>query len=326
MAPLSPIDHPEPPDQPRSSGSGYPPPGTPYYTPLTLPLSLETTAATKPTGVVPTGPCTPRFYATTPGCLASIQATDAWSMAAAVPSGPATAGEGAPRRTLALPFSAAGRLSFPSFTPSNLAQLLTRASTSPSPAAAGQCRSQSVPSVLLIDTRIPSQFQASHVIDSINLSVPSALLKRPNFTLDRIVTMLTDPVAKARLSHWLEHTHIVIIDQNSPYLAQQGVVSHLCQKFSDPQSKVHVGWLRGGFDAFALRFPVLCVASDSSDASKSLLHADVLSGSLSPTVPTMGSTANSLTIQPGSLSHLFADARQRPLDSFFLSYRHNNEP
>ncbi|KAJ1914664.1 phosphotyrosine-specific ptp2-like protein [Tieghemiomyces parasiticus] len=303
---------------------------TPYFTPYTHILSPHDAAAPAPAistpddVVIPTGPCTPRFYTRTPppGDLSDEPTGSSYGV---IPR---------PRHSV----KGAGSLAslcpaFPGYTPSTLAQLLQRAHGRGT-VGDDDHASRPSPAVLLLDTRIPSHFTRQHVRGALNVSVPSTLIKRPGFTLDRIASLLSDPDDRAALEAWTSCTHVVVMDQNSVALTEQGVVTHLCQKFVRPGSPAHVGWLRGGFDTFVRRFPELCSDVQVADETTPPVSVDASQPPADPvTIPptrcpttTSSGVVGVLPPRLGPLTGRLSGTRNRPLDAFFMSFRHNNEP
>ena len=55
--------------------------------------------------------------------------------------------------------------------------------------------------LLMVDIRPPTAFSQSHIVSSINLCAPSTLLKRPEFTADRLAEQMLDPGPELSLIH-----------------------------------------------------------------------------------------------------------------------------
>ncbi|KAJ1656252.1 phosphotyrosine-specific ptp2-like protein [Dispira simplex] len=239
-----------------------------------------------------------------------------------------------------------GSFSFPSFTPSTLAQLLgpsrPRASSvslsiAPVTKVSSDSASRSsdpvtTPRVLLLDIRIPSQFTQSHIADAVNLSVPSTLLKRAGYTVDRVASMLSHPEDQRKLLAWATYTHVVIMDHNSHTLTEQSVITNLCQKFTDPASTVHIGWLRGGFEAFRARFPATCVSSHPESSARipnsgsAVKNQPYRSAEQQPLDQLLNSVKRSNNNVLGPLTCPVSVNEDPMRNPFFLSFCHNNEP
>jgi len=109
--------------------------------------------------------------------------------------------------------------------------------------------------VLILDLRPPSSFVQSHLPGALSLPVPSTLLKRPAFTIDKLAQMLSTKAAKA-ITRFKDAKEIVIIDQDSPIAAPGSVIVGLANKFGNSMSESeaqarqgHVHFVKGGMAA-----------------------------------------------------------------------------
>jgi rhodanese-related sulfurtransferase len=84
--------------------------------------------------------------------------------------------------------------------------------------------------VLILDLRPPSSFFESHLPNALSLPVPSTLLKRPAFTVEKLAEMLPANARKA-VTSFTDTKEIVIIDQDSPIAAPGSVIVGLASKF-----------------------------------------------------------------------------------------------
>ncbi|KAJ1965144.1 phosphotyrosine-specific ptp2-like protein, partial [Dimargaris xerosporica] len=331
------------PNTPDSVGFNHLGPETPYFTPMDQLLPAPTagdqsgyfhemrdtaTAPHRPLTPVPTGPCAPR----TGPLLAAFAAHHANGSPSShnnyrptVPSllrrSPGTSATVVTRPPPSHNASSSG-VAFPTLTPSNLAHLIT---VNRSDLSCSTLRRSSISSthglptnVLLIDTRPHSQFRQSHIRGAVNICIPSTLLKRATFGVDKVVASLSSsPESQQLVREWDSFTHIVIMDQRSSTMQEQSGVFCLCQKFTQTTSTVHIGWLLGGFDAFARRFPHLCTEPLPKDAKGPLGDSPFHNRRLSAGVRYSEPKTCPIPSVVGS----------RAVDNpFFLSFRHNNEP
>lgn len=167
---------------------------------------------------------------------------------------------GAPRRRTTMaatePLMASGRIT--ATTPAELCHLLEKQALGGSHAPTH---------LLMVDIRPPTAFSQSHIVSSINLCAPSTLLKRPEFTADRLAEQMLDPGPERNVfQQWHEftsaeapHSWIVAIDADSTSLTSTGR-SHtggggpclvgLLSKFDKGGFKGRLRWLCGGYQAF----------------------------------------------------------------------------
>ncbi|KAJ4471394.1 hypothetical protein C8J55DRAFT_563698 [Lentinula edodes] len=107
-------------------------------------------------------------------------------------------------------------------------------------------------SALIIDIRPHAAYSSARIPTALSLSVPSTLLKRPLFSLDRLGAMLPSSSARSRFTEWPKFTTIVVYDVDSigsPFLPEGNNILGLLRKFSNDAA--YNGntllWLKGGF-------------------------------------------------------------------------------
>ncbi|KAF9068540.1 hypothetical protein BDP27DRAFT_1421894 [Rhodocollybia butyracea] len=108
------------------------------------------------------------------------------------------------------------------------------------------------PAALVLDIRPHAAHSSARIPSALSLSVPSTLLKRPLFSLDRLAAMLPSASARARLTEWPKFSTIVVYDVDStgsPFLPDGNNILGLLRKFAnDPAySGNTLLWLKGGF-------------------------------------------------------------------------------
>jgi len=99
--------------------------------------------------------------------------------------------------------------------------------------------------VLVLDLRPPSSFEASHVAGAQSISVPSTLLRRPAFGLQKLVNMLT-PASRAVVGKWKNMTDIVLIDHDSGAAPEGSVLCGVANKFEREGFTGKLWFLHGG--------------------------------------------------------------------------------
>ncbi|CAE6448150.1 unnamed protein product [Rhizoctonia solani] len=107
------------------------------------------------------------------------------------------------------------------------------------------------PPPLIVDVRSSGAHALSHVRSAISLSVPSTLLKRPNFPLANMATMIPSPTGQAAFSRWSSAERILVYDADLSRLADGSGVLGLLRKFEAAGSKAELAWLVGGHNAVA---------------------------------------------------------------------------
>ena len=101
---------------------------------------------------------------------------------------------------------------------------------------------------LILDLRPPSAFLASHLPSSHSLPIPSTLLRRPAFNLQKLVQMLPSPSSE-EVSKWRDRSDIVLIDLDSIAAPRGGVLDGLAGKFDREDFSGHLWFVRGGYKA-----------------------------------------------------------------------------
>ena len=109
--------------------------------------------------------------------------------------------------------------------------------------------------MLLLDLRVFPAFSASRIQGALNLCIPTTLLKRPSFNVQKLSETFTSPHDKTKFAAWKDVRFIVVYDTNSRLLKDAVSSVNTIKKF------IQEGWcglayvLTGGFPSFALQYP-----------------------------------------------------------------------
>ncbi|OXG19580.1 protein-tyrosine-phosphatase [Cryptococcus neoformans Tu401-1] len=114
---------------------------------------------------------------------------------------------------------------------------------------------------LVLDVRPPSSFQSSHIPSSHSLPIPSTLLRRPAFTLDKLTQMLS-PHSMQEVSKWQEKSDIVLVDADSGSVPDGGVLDGLAGKFGREGYSGRLWFVKGGHAAMKLSGALPLVSDD----------------------------------------------------------------
>ena len=104
------------------------------------------------------------------------------------------------------------------------------------------------PQVLVLDLRPPSSFQGSHLPKAHSLPIPSTLLRRPAFTIEKLTGMLSAESLIA-VSDWRNKSDIVLIDQESLSVPSGHVLDGLASKFAREGYNGNIWFVKGGHGA-----------------------------------------------------------------------------
>lgn len=103
---------------------------------------------------------------------------------------------------------------------------------------------------LILDLRVYPQYTASRVRGALNLCIPTTLLKRPAFTVQKLADTFTTDHDKVKFSRWRTAHYIVVYDASSS-LAKEAITSfHVLKKFQSEGWKGTGLVIKGGFAGF----------------------------------------------------------------------------
>ncbi|CAN8104577.1 unnamed protein product [Discula destructiva] len=155
--------------------------------------------------------------------------------------------------------------------------------------------------VLLLDLRVSTQFAQSRIKGAVNLCIPTTLLKRATFNLQRLGQTFTQDADKETFSRWQETKYLVVYDAFSSEKRDAVAATNTIKKFTNEGYTGVCSILRGGFNAFAATYPAL-VDNGSTAPAKSGRPSLTLPGAaggnnFAPviggvTLPTTSSTSN----------------------------------
>lgn len=111
--------------------------------------------------------------------------------------------------------------------------------------------------VMLLDLRVYPQFSASRIHGALNLCIPTTLLKRPSFNVQKLLDTFTNENEKLRFSRWTQYKHIIVYDANSTSIKEAIAPTHVLKKFITEGWHGHAAILKGGFNDFSRKFPQL---------------------------------------------------------------------
>lgn len=161
---------------------------------------------------------------------------------------------------------------------------------------------------LLLDIRPYPQFSQANIMESLNLCIPTTLLKRASFNTEKLKDTFSNENEKRKFLSWRRCAYIIVYDSNTEQTRDATLLMNVLKKF-----KVE-GWhgegriLRGGFAAFASRFPDQIRRPRQNNAKASGTQTRPMSLNLASTVPVAGGCS-----LPDSA----------PADPFFSNIRQN---
>ncbi|KAJ6569573.1 hypothetical protein B0H19DRAFT_1257199 [Mycena capillaripes] len=107
------------------------------------------------------------------------------------------------------------------------------------------------PRTLVVDIRPHAAYSSARISRAVSLSVPSTLLKRPMFSLQRLSAMLPSHSARTRFSAWRAASRILVYDADSLSVSDTSNIQGLLRKFraEAPDAPIALAWVQGGFQA-----------------------------------------------------------------------------
>ncbi|ESO99408.1 hypothetical protein LOTGIDRAFT_113325 [Lottia gigantea] len=121
--------------------------------------------------------------------------------------------------------------------------------------------------LLLVDCRSQSEYSRSHVVNSINVTLPGLLVKRLRKGILNMSAIIHNNVDKERFNKQCKTHLIILYDECSTDLnANPSSILHLLVK-KLRQDGCRATFLLGGFTTFVQRFPEHCVSLDSTENS-----------------------------------------------------------
>ncbi|KAF8060941.1 hypothetical protein FPV67DRAFT_1631903 [Lyophyllum atratum] len=103
------------------------------------------------------------------------------------------------------------------------------------------------PHTLIVDIRPHAAYNDARLPRALSLSVPSTLLKRPLFSLERLAAMLPSPSDRTRFTAFREFARIVVYDADAVHIPESSNIHGLLRKFKAAAYPGELSWLRGGF-------------------------------------------------------------------------------
>jgi tyrosine-protein phosphatase 2/3 len=102
---------------------------------------------------------------------------------------------------------------------------------------------------LVIDIRPHNAHALARLPNALSLSVPSTLIKRPLFSLEKLSQMLSSSHARDMFVQWPNASSILVYDADSTILNEGGNLLGLLRKFRKEGFTRQLFWLKGGFKA-----------------------------------------------------------------------------
>ena len=108
--------------------------------------------------------------------------------------------------------------------------------------------------VLLLDLRVYPQFSKSRITSALNLCIPTTLLKRASFNIQKLAETFTKESERVKFNQWPNVKAIAVYDASSNQLQDATSCVNILKKFTAEQWEGGTFVLRGGFSLFSKRY------------------------------------------------------------------------
>ncbi|BFZ57307.1 hypothetical protein PYCC9005_004358 [Savitreella phatthalungensis] len=171
--------------------------------------------------------------------------------------------------------------------------------------------------VIILDLRPFASFQKSRMEGAINVCIPATLLKRPAFTIAKIIDSLATDEARTELKGWHDASAIVLYDSDTHKVGDQSALGLSAKKFFTDSWHGKLYTVRGGYAAVAREASELV---DSTPVSDSVQYRQssgpgLKLGTSAPPVLSGGMTEFSCRLPP----------KQAAINPFFNNIRQNQD-
>lgn len=124
------------------------------------------------------------------------------------------------------------------------------------------------PDVLILDVRVFAQYSQSRVSGALNLNLPTTLLKRPTYDVQRLAGTFTKPEDKAKFDQWKDAKIIIAYDANSAQLKDATTCVNTLKKFTKEGWQGSALIIKGGFASFSKHCPSM-ISKGTGDEEES---------------------------------------------------------
>ncbi|KAK5635106.1 hypothetical protein RRF57_010818 [Xylaria bambusicola] len=109
--------------------------------------------------------------------------------------------------------------------------------------------------LLLLDVRVATLYAKSRIRGALNLCIPTTLLKRATFNLEKLQNTLQTEEDQAKFGGWAEVKYLIIYDNASCEKRDAAAAMNMFKKFMNEGFRGRSCLLKGGVQAFAAAFP-----------------------------------------------------------------------
>ncbi|OTB03488.1 hypothetical protein M426DRAFT_73916 [Hypoxylon sp. CI-4A] len=118
---------------------------------------------------------------------------------------------------------------------------------------------------LLLDVRVSTHYAQSRIRGALNLCIPTTLLKRATFNLDKLQQTLQTKEDQHKFAQWTEAKYLIVYDASSTEKRDAASAMNMFKKFTNEGFSGSSFLLRGGFNGFANEYPALIDHQSASE-------------------------------------------------------------
>nr|POF04092.1 receptor-type tyrosine-protein phosphatase f [Quercus suber] len=108
--------------------------------------------------------------------------------------------------------------------------------------------------VLILDLRVSAHYALSHITGALSLCIPTTLLKRPSFNVQKLAETFKDEAHRKKFEKWRRCTHIIVYDAASAQLKDAQICINTMKKFRSEGFEDAIYIIKGGFKEFSKSF------------------------------------------------------------------------
>ncbi|KAJ6789947.1 hypothetical protein PWT90_06112 [Aphanocladium album] len=109
--------------------------------------------------------------------------------------------------------------------------------------------------ILLLDVRSVQNFSQSRIKHALNLCIPTTLLKRATFGIEKLQQTFQDSINSTKFNRWRDMQWIIVYDTNASDNRDAITAQNMIKKFTAANYSGKIAILRGGFSLFRQSFP-----------------------------------------------------------------------
>ncbi|KAF2153250.1 hypothetical protein K461DRAFT_137880 [Myriangium duriaei CBS 260.36] len=109
--------------------------------------------------------------------------------------------------------------------------------------------------ILILDLRISTQYAKSRIPGALNLCIPTTLIKRPSFNVNKLAETFKSNEQRTKFEKWRNSKYIIVYDASASQLKDAAVCLNTIKKFESEGYDGIAYIIKGGFAEFAKSFP-----------------------------------------------------------------------